>query len=83
MQVRVNWVLRIFGTQVIKKKWPVRPLFPDYLSVSYDYVLTNFLLKITDVFMGYRTRHIHTYTHNIFAILKFSLTQGLKQIIPG
>ena len=38
MQVRVDWVLRIFGTQVIKKKRPVRPVFPDYLSVSYDYV---------------------------------------------
>ena len=23
--------------QVIKKKRPVRPVFPDYLSVSYDY----------------------------------------------
>ena len=39
MQVRVDWVLRIFGTQVIKKKRPVRPVFPDYLSVSYDYGL--------------------------------------------
>ena len=38
MQARVDWVLRIFGTQVIKKKRPVRPVFPDYLSVSYDYV---------------------------------------------
>ena len=27
----------IFQTQVIKKKQPVRPVFPDYLSVSYDY----------------------------------------------
>ena len=26
---------------------------------------------------------IHTYTYNNFAILKFSLTQGLKQILPG
>ena len=34
---RVDWVLIIFGTQVIKKKRPVRPVFPDYLSVSYDY----------------------------------------------
>ena len=37
MQARVNWVLRIFRTQVTKKKRPVRPVFPDYLSVSYDY----------------------------------------------
>ena len=37
MQVRVDWVLIIFGTQVIKKKRPFQPLFPDYLSVSYGY----------------------------------------------
>ena len=30
------WVQRIFGTQVIKRKGPVRPVIPDYLSVSYD-----------------------------------------------
>ena len=30
---RLGWVLIIFGTQVIKKKQPVRPVFPDYLSV--------------------------------------------------
>ena len=33
--------------------------------------------------MGYRLGHIHTYTHNSFAIIKFSLTQGLKKILPG
>ena len=37
MQTRVEWVLIIFGTQVIKKKRPVRPVFPDYLLVSYNY----------------------------------------------
>ena len=37
MQARVDWILIIFGTQVIKKKQPLRPVFPDYLSVSYDY----------------------------------------------
>ena len=36
-----NWVLIILGTQVIKKKRPVRHVFLDYLSVSYDYALTN------------------------------------------
>ena len=41
MQARVDWVLIIFGTQVIKKKRPVRPVFPDYLSVSYDYGSTT------------------------------------------
>ena len=43
MQARVDWVLRIFGTQVAKKKRSVRPVFPDYLSVSYDYEGTNHL----------------------------------------
>ena len=37
MQACVDWVLIIFGTQIIKKKRPVRSVFPDYLSVSYDY----------------------------------------------
>ena len=37
MQARVEWFLIIFVTQVINKKRPVRPVFPDYLSVSYDY----------------------------------------------
>ena len=37
MQACVDWVLIIFGTQVMKKKRPVRPVFPDYLSISYDY----------------------------------------------
>ena len=37
MQVRIDWVLRIFGTQVTKKKRPVRPVFSGYLSVFYDY----------------------------------------------
>ena len=37
MQARVDWVLIIFGTQVIKKKRPVWPVFSDCPSVSYDY----------------------------------------------
>ena len=41
MQARVDWILIIFETQVIKKKRPVRSAFPDYLSVSYDYGIAN------------------------------------------
>ena len=41
MQACVDWVLIIFGTQVIKKKRPARPVFPDYLSVSYGYGKTE------------------------------------------
>ena len=33
----MDWVLRIFGTQVIKIKRPIRPVFSDCISVSYDY----------------------------------------------
>ena len=39
--------------------------------------------------MGYRTETLaedglrKTYTHNNFEVLKFSMTQGLKQILPG
>ena len=40
MQARVDWVLIILGTQVIKKKRLVRPVFPNYLFVSYDYAET-------------------------------------------
>ena len=47
MQAAVDWILIIFGTQVIKKKRPVRPVFPDYLSVSYDYVHNKCLLLKT------------------------------------
>ena len=41
MQTCVDWVLKNFGTQVIKKKRPDRPVFPDCLSVSYDYDFNN------------------------------------------
>ena len=41
MQPRVDWVLIILGTQVIKKKQPVRPVFPGSLSVFYDYGKTK------------------------------------------
>ena len=40
MQACVDWVLIIFGAQVIEKKQPVWPVFSDYLSVFYDYDLT-------------------------------------------
>ena len=46
MQARVDWVLIILGTQVIKKKRPVRPAFPDYLSVSYDSDWSSFFKKL-------------------------------------
>ena len=41
MQAPVDWVQIFFGIQFIKKQRPVLPVFPDYLSVSYDYEETN------------------------------------------
>lgn len=41
MQACVNWVLIMFGTQVIQKMRPVRCVFLDYCSISYDYEFMN------------------------------------------
>ena len=45
MQACVDWVLKIFGTQVAKKKRSVRPVFADYLSVSYNYGVNKFYVN--------------------------------------
>ena len=37
MQARIDWVLKTFGTQVIKKKRPVWSVLSGYPSVSYGY----------------------------------------------
>ena len=49
MQACVDWVLIILGTQVIKKKRLVRPVFPDYLSVSYDYGFTELVFIFVSI----------------------------------
>ena len=41
MQACVDWVLIISVRQIQKKKQPVRSVFPDYLSFSYDYAKIN------------------------------------------
>ena len=46
MQACVDWVLIIFGTQVIKEKQSFRPVLPDYFSVSDDYDSGNKVLSI-------------------------------------
>ena len=46
MQACVDWVLRIFGTQVTKKKRLARSVFPDYISISYDYDIIKHVSKI-------------------------------------
>ena len=48
MQARLDWVLIIFGTQVIKKKRPVQLVFPDYLSISDDYGVTHTVNNLLD-----------------------------------
>ena len=45
MQARVDWVLIIFRTRVINNKQLVWPVFPGYLSVSYNYRFTDVYLK--------------------------------------
>ena len=52
VQARVNWVLRIFGSQVTMTNRPVRSTFPDYLSVSYDYEKTNFTIQLILSWVG-------------------------------
>ena len=44
MQGRVDWVVIILETQVIKKKRPVQSVFPDYLSVSCQYEISNHII---------------------------------------
>ena len=78
MQVRVDWVLIIFGTQVIKKKPLVLPVFPEYLSVSYDYIITIF-------FHNYKLHHqtwllkwgqIQSLLVYVFSLILFVFTFG-------
>ena len=37
MHTREEWVLVQLSSQHKRIEWPVQPVFPDYLSVSYDY----------------------------------------------
>ena len=48
----MDWVLTIFGTQVIKKNRPGRPVFPDYLSVSYDYDASKKVVHKAGEYLG-------------------------------
>ena len=41
MQAQIYWVLIVFGTQLIKKKCPVRPVFPDYLLLLMTMIYQN------------------------------------------
>ena len=47
----MDWVLRIFGTQVKEKKRLVWPVFPDYLSISYDYGKIEYLSLFLNAFV--------------------------------
>ena len=49
MQFCMDWVLITFGTQVTNKKQPVWPVFPDYLSVSYDYGQNYFCVTMDNM----------------------------------
>ena len=43
MPGKEEWALVQLGSQHNCVELPVRPVFPDYLSVSYDYDVTNLL----------------------------------------
>ena len=49
MQVRVDWVLIIFGTQVIKKKRPIRPcfqtIFPFLMAMTFLLIMNMITFK--------------------------------------
>ena len=65
MQACKDWILIIFGTQFIKKKRPVQPVFPDYLSVSYDYAEKGcdqeFLVSIMITPQNYHIRNYYMF----------------------
>ena len=61
MQACVDWVLIIFGTQVIKKKRPVRPVFPDYLFVFMTMVNTKTRLT-QKLSFGFANLNMSNYT---------------------
>ena len=48
MQARVDWFLKIFGAQVTRKKQPVRPVFPDSLSLRFLWLLPMHLNILAD-----------------------------------
>ena len=67
MQARVDWVLIIFRTQVIKKKRPVRPVFPDYISLLLEHGTPSiFGGYILEIFRG-----------------RFSLSNQYKLVTPS
>ena len=77
MQARVDWVLRIFGTQVTKKKRPFRHMFPDYLSVSYDYEWTKSRgIQVTMIFkfLNFNAIFIQSKAHLLDGIIDTEYT---------
>ena len=75
MQVRVDWVLIIFATQVIIKKRSVRPVFPDYLSVSDDYGIRCILVALGQIC-------IH-FLYNLFFLYLFLKVRFTNQAMDG
>ena len=71
MQTCVDWVLIIFGTQVITKKRLVRPVFPDELSVSYDYDLPyKSALTISEICICFNELNCRYFAFQKYAQLK-------------
>ena len=67
----VHRVLIIFGTQVTKKKRPVRPVFLDYLYVCYDY---GFVYSRWTV-------EVNSFEQTLKLKNKFDLTEPLEHVL--
>ena len=55
MHGREEWVLVSLGSEHKPKERPVRPVFPDYLSVSYDCLNANYT-NLNKLFENYFNR---------------------------
>ena len=89
MQACVNWVLITFGTQLTNKKWLVRPVFPDYLSVSYNYDCILFYYAFTDNHLNFQCCYCDYYFHekkfclNLTGFFLLGFYQTSEKLLPS
>ena len=82
MQDGVDWVLIILGTRIIKKKRPVRPVFPDYLSVSYKYAfiektLLSFIAQLSLFLRQTWNSHLGLYCYSYYFLFLTNQTASI------
>ena len=76
IQACVDWILIIFGTQVIMKNWPVRLTFSDYLSVSYEY---QAICNLT-IWSNFANQNVYCSTNTYDHLQEFDLAIVLIRI---